>query len=67
LRRLEKLDPLAGLVLESGDDLAGRRVLLGVVAFLPSDDKVGGLRPEGGRHGERGRENQGFNAHRALS
>ena len=42
LRRLVELDLLAGLLLEGGDDLPDRRVLLGVEALLPPHHEVGG-------------------------
>ncbi len=41
-----ELDLLAGLLLEGGDDLPDRRVLLRVVALLPPDHEVGGLGAE---------------------
>jgi hypothetical protein len=39
---LDELDLLAGLVLEGGDNLPDRPVLLGVEALLLPDDEVGG-------------------------
>ena len=50
----DELDLLAGLLLEGGDDLLDRLVLLGVVALIPPHHEVGGLRAER-RHGERRR------------
>ena len=47
LRGLNELDLLAGLLLEGGDDLLDRRVLLLVEALVPPDDEVGG--PGAGR------------------
>jgi hypothetical protein len=40
---LEGLHLLTGLLLEGGDDLGARLVLLGVEALLPPDHEVGGL------------------------
>ena len=37
----DKLDPLAGLLLEGRDDLPDRLVLLGGVALVPPHDEVG--------------------------
>ena len=59
---LDELDLLAGLLLEGGDDLRDRRVLLGVEPLLPPDDEVGGPGAErrqderyGAQSGEAGR------------
>ena len=41
-----ELDLLAGLLLEGGDGLPDRLVLLGVVPLLPPHHEVGGLRAE---------------------
>jgi hypothetical protein len=37
----DQLDLLAGLLLEGGDDLLDRLLLLGVVALVPPDDEIG--------------------------
>ena len=42
----DQLDLLAGLLLEGGDDLLDRLVLLGVVALVPPHHEVGGVRAE---------------------
>ena len=42
-----ELDLLAGFLLEGGDDLPDRLVLLVVVALLPPHDEVGGTGAEG--------------------
>jgi hypothetical protein len=62
LRVEGELDLLAGLLLERGDDLPDRLVLLGVVAFLPPHDEIGGLRA-GRRHPERQHENNDLPEH----
>ena len=55
-----ELDLLAGLLLEGGDDLPDRRVLLGVVPLLPPHHEVGGpgaeRRQDDARRPERRRE-----------
>ena len=38
----DELDLLAGLLLEGGDDLPERRLLLGVEALFPPHHEVGG-------------------------
>ena len=56
LRWLDELDLLAGLLLEGGDDLPDRLVLLGVAALLPPHHEVGGPgaeRRQDQRRGER--------------
>ena len=58
----DQLDLLAGLLLEGGDDLLDRLVLLGVVALLPPHDEVGGPRAERRQH-ERSGEKDGSNPH----
>ena len=40
LCRLEELDLLAGLLLECGDGLLDRRVLLGIDSLVPPNDEV---------------------------
>jgi hypothetical protein len=64
LRRLDKLNPLAGLVLESGDDLARRRVLLWVKTFLPPDDEISAPGAEGRHHEHPGQYNVSTAHHR---
>jgi hypothetical protein len=60
------LDPLAGLLLESGDDLPDRLVLLRIVALLPPHHEVGGVRAKRRQH-ERGGENRSSAAHVVTS
>jgi hypothetical protein len=43
---LNELDVLASLLLEGGDDLPDRLVLLGVIPLLPPHHEVGGLGAE---------------------
>ena len=54
---LGQLDPLAALLLEGGDDLPDRLVLLGVVPFLPPDDEVRGPGAERRQHDAAARTN----------
>ena len=61
----DELDLLAGLLLEGGDDLPDRRVLLGVEALLPPDDEVGGPGAERRQH-ERNGEEDGPDPHGAA-
>jgi hypothetical protein len=63
---LDELDLLAGLLLEGGDDLRDRLVLLWVKTLLSPDDQVGGLRAER-RHHERRGEDNGLPAHDVAS
>ena len=62
----DELDLLAGLLLEGRDDLPDRLVLLGVVAFIPPHDEVGGLGGER-RHDDRRSKNDGSATHDAAS
>ena len=55
LRIKDELDLLAAVLLEGGDDLPDRRVLLGGLSLLPPHHEVGGLCAER-RHGERRRQ-----------
>ena len=57
----DELDLLAGLLLEGGDDLPDRLVLLGVVALLPPHHEVGGPGAER-RQDQRGGKNNGANS-----
>jgi hypothetical protein len=57
----DQLDLLAGLLLEGGDDLPDRLVLLRVVALIPPHDEVGGPSAER-RHHEHRCENYRFMA-----
>ena len=66
LRGLDELDLLAGLLLEGGDDLRDRLVLLGVEALLPPDHEVGGPGAER-RQDDRYGKNDGASAHRGAS
>ena len=54
------------MLLEGGDDLPDRRILLGVEALLPQHDEVGGLCAEG-RHDDRCGKNDGSGAHGCAS
>jgi hypothetical protein len=63
VRRQIELDLLPAMLLEGGDDLPDRRILLGVEALLPQHDEVGGLCAEG-RHDDRCGKNDGASAHR---
>src|SRR3954453_22330673 len=65
LRVEGEVDMPAGLPLEGGDDLADRRVLLGIAPLLPPDDEVGGPGAERGKH-EHGGEEKGPDPHGAL-
>ena len=58
----DELDLLAGLLLEGGDDLPDRLVLLGVVPLLPPHHEVGGLRAER-RQNERQSNENGVGVH----
>ena len=60
------LDLLSGLLLDGGDDLRERLVLLGVVRLVPPHDEIRGAHAER-RHHERRGENCGFTAHSAFS
>jgi hypothetical protein len=60
----DQLDLFAGLLLEGGDDLLDRLVLLGVVALIPPDDEIGGMRAER-RQAECCPNSHGLNAHRS--
>ena len=62
----DELDLLAGLLLEGGDDLPDRRVLLGVESLLPPDHEVGGPGAER-RQDERYGKNDGASAHGGAS
>jgi hypothetical protein len=57
-----KLDLLAAVLLERCDDLPDRLLLLWVIALIPPDDEVGGLRAER-RHDEHRGENRTSAAH----
>jgi hypothetical protein len=46
---LDELDPLAGVLLERGDDLPDRLVLLGVEALLPPLTRSAAFAPSGAR------------------
>ena len=63
---LDELDLLAGLLLEGGDDLRDRLVLLGVEALLPPHHEVGGPGAER-RQDDRYGENDGSSAHGGAS
>jgi hypothetical protein len=60
LRGLDELDLLAAVLLESGDDVPDRLVLLRVETFVPLHHEVGGLGAE-----RRHRENRGENRNSA--
>src|SRR3954466_8968691 len=62
LRAEDKLDSLARLLLEGGDGLADRLVLLGVDALLPPDDEIGSPGAER-RERERGGEEDSPDPH----
>ena len=64
LRRVmeDELDLLAGLLLEGGDDLPERRVLLGVEALLPPHHEVGGPGAERRHEDQRGGKDNGANS-----
>jgi hypothetical protein len=57
-----ELDLLAGLLLERGNDLPERHILLGMEALIPPDDEVGGP-GAGQRQHERGGEEDGPSQH----
>ena len=61
-----ELDLLAGLLLEGGDDLPDRLVLLGVVALIPPHHEVGGLGAERRQEQRRG-ENDGSSCALSIS
>ena len=62
----DEFDLLAGLLLESRNDLPDRLVLLRVVAFVPPDDEIGGLGPER-CHSEHRGKNRSSAAHVVTS
>ena len=62
----DQLDLLAGVLLEGGDDLPDRLVLLRVLALIPPHDEVGGPGAER-RHGEHRDENRSSAAHVVTS
>jgi hypothetical protein len=66
LPRLNELDLLAASLLEGGDDLPNRLVLLGVEPLLPLHHEVGGL-GTGRRHDDRRGKNDGSAAHCCAS
>jgi hypothetical protein len=59
---LHEIDLLAGLLLEGGDDLPDRFVLLGIKPLFPPHHEVGGGCAER-RHDQRRGENDGMGAH----
>ena len=58
IEQVQELDLLAGFLLEGGDDLRDRLVLLRVEPFLPPHHEVGGLRAERRQHERRGEKNR---------
>jgi hypothetical protein len=66
LCRLEELDLLAGLLLECGDGLLDRRVLLGIDSLVPPNDEVSAPGTER-RQDERYGKNDGPSAHSRAS
>jgi hypothetical protein len=60
---LDELDLLAGLLLEGGDDLPDRGVLLLVEALVPPDDKVGGPGAERRHEDQHGGKDNSASSH----